>query len=54
MNWKLARLLAFTVAGPCALYWLLFRNLSPVNDAQTLTAVLLAVGGLVAFCMREY
>jgi hypothetical protein len=46
--------MGFTVAAPTLIYWLIFRNLSPVNDAQTMTAVALAVGGLVAFCMREY
>lgn len=51
---KALKFFAFTVAGPCVAYWLLFRNLDPVNDAQTMTAVFLAVAGLVAFCMLEY
>lgn len=54
MNWKLARFLGFTAAAPLAIYWLIFRNFEPTNDAQTMTAVFLAVAGLVAFCMREY
>lgn len=54
MNWKLVRFLGFTVAAPTLAYWLIYRNLSPENDAQIMTAVFLAVAGLVAFCMREY
>lgn len=51
---KALKFFAFMVAGPCVAYWLLFRNLNPESDAQTMTAVALALGGLVAFCMREY
>lgn len=52
MTWKKLQFVAYVILGPAAIYFAMFGHFECANDCQAMTAVFLAVGGLVTYRMQ--
>lgn len=50
---QLIEFAGLTMVGPCVIYGLIFRSLTPHTDGQTFVAVGLAVAGMIVWVVRN-